>query len=179
MRCRRIQWTIYNILMYYNYASIFSYCLSGTEFRHTLMRTIQMKTRASFVSMFNTDVNNINQRRISTPQHSNRLLVEYSAKQRFRSLSVSLMPTIKKTNPITTSRAKVSSHQYLNVQTQDYHSHHRRSCVMDSNRPDLKSLKIQQNGLQQTWRSAYLSTNVDDPDKKTSKTTENKIIHGQ
>ena len=84
MRCRRIQWTIYNILMYFNYASILSYCLSGTEFRHACLRTIHFRTKPTISSMLQTDVvNATNLRRVSTPQQVRRGLAQYEDRKRF------------------------------------------------------------------------------------------------
>ncbi|CAF0859546.1 unnamed protein product [Didymodactylos carnosus] len=57
LRCRKVQWTIYNILMYLNYASILTYCLSGTEFRHVLKQTLTcFKSQSSIVSLLNKDI---------------------------------------------------------------------------------------------------------------------------
>ena len=164
MRCRRIQWTIYNILMYYNYASILTYCLSGTEFRQVLMKTIHMRSKTSFASMFNTDVNNIvNQRRISTPQQSNRLFVEYSTKERFRSLSVSLIPTIKINRETARTKPILSNGKFLDVQPAEYKSTYRHSCTTETNCAGLTPSSTNQQNMDRRWQPSYLST-----DKKNS-----------
>ena len=158
-RCRRIQWTIYNILMYYNYASILSYCLSGTEFRHVLMKTIHMKTKSSLASMLHTDANNVNQRRISTPQHSNRLLVEYQEKQRFRSLSVSLIPSMKLHKDAPHPKPKVTNQRFLDIQPVNYHQRYRHSCTSQTNCGGLTPSSTMQNARDVAWRPTYLSIN--------------------
>jgi hypothetical protein len=134
MRCRRIQWTIYNILMYFNYASIFSYCLSGTEFRHVLMKTIRFRTKPSIASMLHTDMMNaVNQRRPSTPQQFRRILVEYQDKQRYRSTSVGMLPiNMQKTDPLMT-KTTPSNPKYLQIQQPNYHDHYRLSCTSQTN----------------------------------------------
>jgi hypothetical protein len=134
MRCRRIQWTIYNILMYFNYASILSYCLSGTEFRHVLMKTISFRTKPSLASMLQTDVMNaVNQRRTSTPQQLRRIIVEYQDQERFRSSSVSMLPInmIKKDQIVI--KATPTNSKYLQIQQPNYHDHYRLSCTSQTN----------------------------------------------
>ena len=116
-RCRRIQWTIYNILMYFNYASILSYCLSGTEFRHVLMRTMRLKTKSNLTLMFPTDVKNVIDRRpISTPQQSSRMIANYADQQRHRSLSVSALSTMKLNKNKNLLKINYSDTKYLDIQ---------------------------------------------------------------
>lgn len=146
VRCRQIQWTIYNILMYVNYASILSYCLSGTEFRHVLMKTIHMKTKTSLASMLPTDMMNAaQQRRTSTPQHSNRLFVGYEEQNRLRSHSVSTIQT-RKLNPnehLLKSYSK--SRNFLDLPTGKYHGQYRHSCTSQTNLPGLTPSSTMQN----------------------------------
>jgi hypothetical protein len=135
MRCRRIQWTIYNILMYFNYASIFSYCLSGTEFRHVLMKTIRFRSKPSLASMLHTDMMNaVNQRRTSTPQQFRRVLAEYQDKQqRYRSTSVSMLPINIQNKDQNLLKTTSNNPKYLQIQQPNYHDHYRHSCTSQTN----------------------------------------------
>lgn len=167
MRCRRIQWTIYNILMYFNYASILSYCLSGTEFRHVLMKTIRMKKKSSLASVLHTDMMNaVNQRQTSTPQHSNRLFIDYEEKQRFRSSSVGVLPTMKITKDQNLLKTNSSNTKYLDVQQTNYHSHYRHSCTSQTNCGGLTPSTTTQNPRDTGWKSTYiLNSHTDDEDQ--------------
>ncbi|CAF1110897.1 unnamed protein product [Rotaria sp. Silwood1] len=134
MRCRRIQWTIYNILMYFNYASILSYCLSGTEFRHTLIKTIRLQGKPSLATMLQTDVMNaVNQRLTSTPQQLRQVFVEYQDQKRFRSSSVSVSPALShKKNQHAMKTTPVHA-KYLQIQQPQYHGRYRNSCTSQTN----------------------------------------------
>jgi len=158
IRCRRIQWTIYNILMYFNYASILSYCLSGTEFRHVLMKTIHLKTKTSLASMLHTDMMNaVNQRRTSTPQQSNRLFVGYEDQQRFRSLSVCTIPSMKLQKDQNHLKPSSSHTKYLNIQGQpNYHGQYRHSCTTQTNCGGLTPSSTIQNPKGPEWKSSSL-----------------------
>ena len=134
MRCRRIQWTIYNILMYFNYASILSYCLSGTEFRHVLMKTIRFGTKPSLASMLHTDMMHaVNQRRTSTPQQFRRILVEYQGPQRFRSTSINMLPANMQKKDQTQAKTTPTNPKYLQIQPPNYHDRYRLSCTSQTN----------------------------------------------
>ena len=158
IRCRRIQWTIFNILMYFNYASILSYCMSGTEFRHVLMKTIRLNTKSSLASMFHTDmINAANQRRISTPQVSNRILAEYHDKHRFRSLSVNVIPTNKQhrdSHPVKTNFDKA---RFLDIQEPAYHHRYRYSCTSQTNCGGLTPSITTHNTKEVGWRASEMS----------------------
>jgi hypothetical protein len=132
MRCRRVQWTIYNILMYSNYASILSYCLSGTEFRHVLMKTVRFRTKPSLATMVHTDmINAANQRRAST--QFRRVLVGYQNGEHLRSSSMnrSTVDTNKKDQHLLKTTPMNS--KYLQIQQPNYHDHYRLSCTSQTN----------------------------------------------
>jgi hypothetical protein len=157
IRCRRIQWTIYNILMYFNYASILSYCLSGTEFRHVLKKTIHIKSKSSLASMLHTDMMNaVHQRRISTPLNSNRILAEYQEKQRFRSLSVSVLSTLKNNKDQHYIKPNYQNTKYLNIQQPNYQNRYRHSCTSQTNCAGLTPSSTIQNSHETGWRSSSL-----------------------
>ena len=164
IRCRRIQWTIYNILMYFNYASILSYCLSGTEFRHVLMKTIHLKTKSSLASMLHTDMMNAgNQRRISTPQQSNRLFNDCDEKQRFRSLSVGVLTTMKLNKDQHFLKPNTHSKKHLAIQPTNYRGQYRHSCTSQTNCGGLTPSSTTQNPPDTTGsRSSYLLNNHTD-----------------
>ncbi|CAF0715621.1 unnamed protein product [Adineta steineri] len=165
MRCRRIQWTVYNILMYFNYASILSYCLSGTEFRHVLMKTIHFRTKPSLASMFHTDMMNaVNQRRTSTPQQFHRVLVEYQGQQRFRSSSVSVLPVNKKDTKDQHHMLKITptNTKYLQIQQPDYHNRYRHSCTSQTNCGGVTVSSTIQSPLNTRWKSSYATNNQHD-----------------
>ncbi len=146
IRCRRIQWTIYNLLMYFNYASILSYCLSGTEFRHIFMRTIRMRRKTSLASMLHTDMMHaVDQRRTSTPQQSHRLFVSYEEQQRFRSLSVCTIPKMKLTKDQHHLKRNSFQKNYLNIQPTNYHGQSRHSCTSQTNCGGLTPSPTSQN----------------------------------
>ncbi|CAF1525302.1 unnamed protein product, partial [Rotaria sordida] len=134
MRCRRIQWTIYNILMYFNYASILSYCLSGTEFRHTLIKTTGFQGKPSLATMLHTDViNAVNQRITSTPQQLRQAFVDYQDQKRFRSSSASVSPAIshrKNQHPMKTTALHA---KYLQIQQPNHQGRYRNSCTSQTN----------------------------------------------
>jgi hypothetical protein len=163
MRCRRIQWTVYNILMYFNYASILSYCLSGTEFRHVLMKTIRFGTRPSLSSMLQTDMMNaVNHRRTSTPLQFRQILVEYQDQQRFRSSSTGILPSrirnrdqhLMKTTPVNT--------KYLQIQEPNYHDRYRLSCTSQTNGGAVTTSSTIQSPRDTQWRPSYSSNNPND-----------------
>ncbi|CAF0982888.1 unnamed protein product [Rotaria sp. Silwood1] len=167
IRCRRIQWTIYNILMYFNYASILSYCLSGTEFRHVLMTTIRMKTKSSLVSMFHTDMMNaVNLRRTSTPQQSNRLVVDYEDKQRFRSLSVVVLPSMKLNKNQHVSKINYSNKKYLDIQPINYSTKDKHSWTSQTNCAGLTLSSTMQSSRETGRRSSCLLNNPLDDDNQ-------------
>jgi hypothetical protein len=160
MRCRRIQWTVYNILMYFNYASILSYCLSGTEFRHVLMKTINFRAKPSLASMLHTDMMNaVNQHRTSTPRQFHRVLVEYQDKQHFRSSSVSMSPGIldnkdqhmMKTTPVNT--------KYLQIQQPNYRKRYRHSCTSQTNCGGITTSSSIHSPHNTKWKSNYITNN--------------------
>ncbi|CAF1544140.1 unnamed protein product, partial [Rotaria sordida] len=128
MRCRRIQWTIYNILMYFNYASTLLYCLSGTEFRHALMKTIGFQEKRNLAKILQTDMMNaVNHRLTSAPRQFRQVLVEYQAEKHFASSCVNGTPVnmhnkIQFMMKTTTVKAK-----YLQIQQPDYHDYYRKS----------------------------------------------------
>jgi len=160
IRCRRIQWTIYNILMYFNYASILSYCISGTEFRHVLKKTIHIKTKSSLASILHTDMMNaVNNRRTSTPQQSNRICNDHEDKQRFRSLSVSILPAMKINKDRNLIKLNYNNTKYLDVQPSKYHGHYRHSCTSQTNCGGLTPSSTIQNPRDTGWRSSYLLNN--------------------
>jgi hypothetical protein len=172
IRCRRIQWTIYNILMYFNYASIFSYCLSGTEFRHVLKKTIHMRTKTSLASILHTDMMNaVNQRRTSTPQQSSRIFVHYEEKQRCRSLSTGVVPTIRFHKDQNLSNSNFNNRKYLDVQQANYHSHYRHSCTSQTNSGGLTPSSITLNPRDTGCRSSYVLNDHTDH--------ENQNVHGE
>jgi len=163
MRCRRIQWTIYNILMYVNYASILSYCLSGTEFRHVLMKTIRFRTKSSLASMLHTDLmNGINQRQISTPQQFRQVLVEYQDQQRFRSSSVSMLPSKINKKDYHAIKTTPTNSKYLQIQQPNYHDRHRLSCTSQTNGGAVTTSSTIQSPKHTGPRSNYVSHNHDD-----------------
>ncbi|CAF1284241.1 unnamed protein product [Adineta steineri] len=164
IRCRRIQWTIYNILMYFNYASILSYCISGTEFRHVLMKTIHMKTKSSLVSILHTDMMNaVNHRRTSTPQPSHRMYNNYEEKQRYRSLSVSILPATKNNKDQSLVKLNYSNTKYLDIPQPNYHKLYRHSCTSQTNCGGLTPSSITQNARDTGWRSScLLDTHIND-----------------
>ena len=166
MRCRRIQWTIYNILMYFNYASIFSYCLSGTEFRHVLMKTIRFKSKSSLASMLHTDMlNAVNVRRTSTPQQFHRVLVEYQDKQRFRSSSVNMSPIMMTTKDHSTMKMAPTNMKYLQIQQPTYHHRYRHSCTSQTNGGGATTSSIVPSPHNTEWRRSHMSQNpTDQPD---------------
>ncbi|CAF3531499.1 unnamed protein product [Rotaria sp. Silwood1] len=134
MRCRRIQWTIYNILMYFNYASILIYCLSGTEFRHALTKTIRFQGRSSLTTMLQTDVMNaFKQRLTSAPQQLRQVLVEYQDKKRFRSSCVNMPPTIGHHKIQLMMNKTTIKAKYLQIQQPDYHDYYRTPCATPTN----------------------------------------------
>jgi len=159
MRCRRIQWTIYNILMYFNYASILSYCLSGTEFRHVLMKTIRFGTKPSLATMLHTDMMNaVNQRRTSTPQQFRRILVEYQDQQRFRSSSVSMLPiNIVRKDHHHHHRMKPApiNMKYLQIQQPNRHDDHRGSCTSQTNGGTVTVSSSIQSPKHNGWRTSF------------------------
>ena len=173
IRCRRIQWTIYNILMYFNYASILSYCLSGTEFRHVLMKTIRMKSKASLASMLHTDMMNAaNQRRTSTPQQSNRLFVgDDDARERFRSLSVCALPAAKSTKHPPILKRKSDQKNYLDIQSIQYHAQYRHSyTTSQTNCGGLTPSSTIQTRRDSDWKSnCLLNGQSNDQDKTVDK----------
>ncbi len=171
IRCRRIQWTIYNILMYCNYASILSYCLSGTEFRHALMKTIHMKNKSSLASILHTDMMNaVNQRRTSTPQQSNRLFVGYDEQKRVRSLSVCTMPNMKLNKDPNIFKGNSHQKNYLNIQPTNYDGHYRHSCTSQTNCGGLTPSTTTQNPRDIGWRASFNSNNhIDHEDKNVHK----------
>jgi hypothetical protein len=98
------------------------------------MKTIRMRNKSSLASMLHTDMMNaVNQRKTSTPQQSNRLCVSYEEHQRFRSLSVCAIPSIKKTKD--QHRLKRNSYQknLLDIQPTNYHRQYRHSCTSQTN----------------------------------------------
>lgn len=164
MRCRRIQWTIYNILMYFNYASIFTYCLSGTEFRHVLMKTIRFRTKPSLASMLHTDMMNaVNQHRTSTPQQLRRVLVEYQGQNRFRSTSVHISPVdMYKNDPLLTKNPTNTS-KYLQIQQPNYHDHrHSSTCTSQTNGGGVTLTSTLQSPRITDYRASDASNNHQD-----------------
>jgi hypothetical protein len=162
IRCRRIQWTIYNILMYFNYASILSYCLSGTEFRHVLMKTIHIKTKSSLASMLHTDMMNAgNNRRTSTPQQSNRLFIGYEDKERVRSLSVCALPAMKLNKDQNLLKPNSNPIKYLDIQQTNYHGQYRHSYTSQTNCGGLTPSSTTQNPQDTGWRSSFLLNKSD------------------
>jgi hypothetical protein len=160
MRCRRIQWTVYNILMYFNYASILSYCLSGTEFRHVLMKTIRFGTRPSLSSMLQTDMMNaVNHRRTSTPLQFRQILVEYQDQQRFRSSSVSILPTVKNNKDQNLMKTTPINSKYLQIQQPNYHDRYRHSCTSQTNCGGVTTSSTIQSPKNTEWRPSYASNN--------------------
>ncbi|CAF3660245.1 unnamed protein product [Rotaria socialis] len=146
MRCRRIQWTIYNILMYFNYASIFSYCLSGTEFRQALMKTIHVKAKPDIGSMLQTDMmNGVNQRRASTNQQYRQVLVEYQDLKRCRSSFVSVSPAITHHEDQHTMGTRAVNEKYLESQQKSNVEHHKKSCTNSLNNFNVRKSSISQN----------------------------------
>jgi hypothetical protein len=171
IRCRRIQWTIYNILMYFNYASILSYCLSGTEFRHVLMKTIHLKTKSSLASMLHTDMMNAANRRTSTPQQSNRINTDSDEKQRFRSLSVGVLSTMKLNKDQILLKPKFPTKKHLDIQQTNYYGQYRHSCTSQTNCGGLTPLSTTQNPRDMGSRSSYLLNNhTDDDNENVNKT---------
>ncbi|CAF1284341.1 unnamed protein product [Rotaria magnacalcarata] len=171
MRCRRIQWTIYNILMYFNYASILSYCLSGTEFRHVLMKTVRMKSKPSFVSIFQTDMMNaVNLRRTSTPQQSNRVTVDSEDKQRFRSLSVIVLPPMKlNKNHIVSKTNHNNNTKYLDIQQANCRANDKHSWSSQTNCGALTLSSTIHNSREMRRRSSYLLNNQGDDENQNVK----------
>lgn len=162
MRCRRIQWTIYNILMYFNYASIFTYCLSGTEFRHVLMKTIRFRTKASLASMLHTDIiNGMNQRRISTPQQFHRVLVEYHDQNRLRSSSVNLPQFSKISKDYQMNKGMSSSSKYLQIQPATY-SNHRLSSTSHTNGGAVTLTSTLQSQKTNDWKPSSVAQTPQD-----------------
>ena len=158
MRCRRIQWTIYNILMYFNYASILSYCLSGTEFRHVLMKTIRFKTKSSLASMLHTDMMiAANQRRISTPQQFHRVLVEYQDQKRARSSSVNTSQVIRHSKDQPSTKIISPNTKYLQIQQPTYHDRYRHSCTSQSNGGGVTMTSTLQSPRNTEWKLSYVS----------------------
>ena len=138
IRCRRIQWTIYNILMYFNYSSILSYCLSGTEFRHVLRRTMHLRTKSSLTSMFPTDAKNvINQRRTSTPQQSSRMIVNYEDQQCHHLLSYNVLSTMKINNNQNLLQINYRNTKYLDIQPRESLGNDKHSWTNQTNCPGL------------------------------------------
>ena len=167
IRCRRIQWTIYNILMYFNYASILSYCLSGTEFRHVLMKTIRMRPKVSIGSMLHTDMINAgNQRRTSTPHQSNRLFLTDEGQQRFRSLSVCAIPAMKLTKNSSILKRKSDEKNFLDIQPTEYHAQYRHSYTSQTNCGGLTPSSTIQIRTDSEWKSnCLLNSQTHDQDK--------------
>jgi len=177
MRCRRIQWTIYNILMYVNYASILSYCLSGTEFRHVLMKTIHFRTKPSLSSMLQTDMMNAaNQHGTSTPQQFRRVLVEYQDQQRYRLSSVSMLPIninkkdshIIKTTPM--------NPKYLQIQQPNYHDRYRLSVTSQTNGGGVTTSSTIQSPKNTISRPSCTSINNNDLLDRIDDENSNKLI---
>ncbi|UJR20653.1 hypothetical protein I4U23_023775 [Adineta vaga] len=166
IRCRRIQWTIYNILMYFNYASILSYCISGTEFRHVLMKTIRLKTKSSLVSILHTDMMNaVNHRRTSTPQQSHRIFTDQEDKQRYRSLSVSIIPVMKINKDQNLVKLNYNNTKYLDIQQPNYQRNYRHSCTSQTNCGGLTPSSTMHNPRETGWRSSFLLNNHTNDDK--------------
>ena len=166
MRCRQIQWTIYNILMYVNYASILSYCLSGTDFRHVLMKTIHMRTKASLASMLHTDMMNAaQQRRTSTPQQSNRLFVGYEdEQQRIRSHSVSTIPNMRINHNEQLLKTQSRSRNFLDIPNGNkYHRQYRHSCTSQTNLAvGTPSIIVQHQKDRSTSKFSFILSQSDD-----------------
>ncbi|CAF1103666.1 unnamed protein product [Didymodactylos carnosus] len=83
LRCRKVQWTIYNILMYFNYASILTYCLSGTEFRHVFIQTLTcFNYQSALASLLSKDIQKQNKKnsrqRHSQQQQQNKYMITSS-----------------------------------------------------------------------------------------------------
>jgi hypothetical protein len=98
------------------------------------MKTIRMRNKSSLASILHTDMMNaVNQRRISTPQQSNRLCVSYEEQQRFRSLSVCTIPTIKLTKNQHLLKRNSYQKNLLDVQPTNYHGKYRHSCTSQTN----------------------------------------------
>jgi hypothetical protein len=177
MRCRRIQWTIYNILMYFNYASILSYCLSGTEFRHVLMKTIRLKSRPSLASMLQTDmVNAVNHRRLSTPQQFHRVLVDYHDRHRLSSSPTNIVIGARHVRDAQLVKTTSAGEKYLQIQQPNYYDRYRHSCTSQTNGGGVTISSTVQSRRNTEWRPSdvlqaqaeQLDNNEIDVNKKSS-----------
>jgi hypothetical protein len=162
MRCRRIQWTIYNILMYFNYASILSYCLSGTEFRHVLMKTVRFGAKPTLASMLQTDMMNAaNQRRTSTPLQFRQILVEYQD-HRLRSSSAGVLQNNVHSKDQPMMKSTSVNNKYLQIQQPNYRDHYRHSCTSQTNGGGVTTSSLIQSPRNTQWRASYSSNNPND-----------------
>ncbi|UJR28999.1 hypothetical protein I4U23_010217 [Adineta vaga] len=163
MRCRRIQWTVYNILMYFNYASILSYCLSGTEFRHVLMKTIHFRAKPSFATMLHTDMMNaVNQRRTSTPQQFRRVLVEYQDQRRFRSTSICMLPVTNDLKDQHTIKINSTNTKYLQIHQPNFNHHDQHSFTSQTNCGGITITSSIQSPHSARWKLSSTSNNKHD-----------------
>ncbi|CAF2607179.1 unnamed protein product [Rotaria sp. Silwood2] len=183
MRCRRIQWTIFNILMYLNYASTLIHCLSGTEFRHALMKTLRFQEKPSLATMLQTDViNAVKQRLTSTPQHFREVLVEYHNQKHFHSSCVRMSPAISHNKIQLMVSATTVKAKYLQIQQPDYHDYYKTSCTASTNGLGISASPTMHNLQKTECGPSYGSINlIDIPDHNNDNnpTVQDKIVfHG-